>query len=114
MDVFIYIYTFKFMFIFNLEHTEIQFGGIHVGYSPSGLRVSQFARRSMRLKEVIFAGTTDMTLRNYYKFLQKLQISLLAKKYCIFTHNCRHISLRLLQELKCDEGTGSFKLKRLS
>ena len=109
MDVYIYIYSFTFLWLFELEHTEIQFGWYHVGFGPKGLHISQFAPR-MKLKRIIYAGTSNMTMRNYFDFLRKLEISLIAKKYCFFRNNCRHVTRDILQELHCDQENGEQKL----
>ena len=106
MEVFIYVYTFRFMLFFTLEHTEVRFGPVHVGYSPSGLRVSDFSNRNMSLKTIIFGGSSDLTLREFYVYLRELRIILESQKYCLFFHNCRHVSLKILQVLDCAEGQG--------
>ena len=104
MDAFLYVYTFKF-FIFTLEHTEIQYGTVHAGYCPNGLRVSHLGR-SMKLKRIIYAGTSDVSLQNYFRFLRDLQIITAGRKYCLFKYNCRHISYQILEKLGCHESEG--------
>ena len=105
MDIYIYVYTFKFLWFFNLLHTEIKYGGYYVGYGPHGLNVSQFAPR-MKLKRIVYAGNSNTTMQDYVKLIQKLEISLYGKKYCFFTNNCRHITLQILQGMRCDQNDG--------
>ena len=111
MEIFIYVYTFRFMLFFKLTHTEIRFGPIFVGYSPAGLRVSDFSNRDMRLKTIIYAGTSDLTLRQFYGYLRELRIILESRRYCLFFGNCRHVSLRILSVLGCQNSQGKNFLK---
>ena len=106
MDVFIYIYTFKFFIFFTLEHTEIRYGPIFIGYSPSGLRVSNIPNRTMRLKSILHAGSSDITMGNFYTYLRELHIILETRNYCLFYANCRHVTLRILEKLQCEETIG--------
>ena len=108
MDAFVYIYTFNFLLFFTLEHTEIQYGSVHVGYGPNGLRVSQMSR-SMKLKRIIYAGSSDVTTQNYYQMLRELHIITAGKKYCLFKYNCRHVSYYILEKIGCHESEGKIK-----
>ena len=107
MEAYVYIYTFTFLLFFKLQHTEIRYGTVHVGYGPNGLRVSQIARRSMKLKRIIYAGSSDVTMEKYFKILRALQIIVASKKYCLFRHNCRHISIHVLTKLGCNDSEGN-------
>ena len=126
MDAFVYVYTFQFLYFFELEHTEIQYQNVYVGYSPSGmvsftilgistenqrklligLRVSNMADRSKRLKRIIYAGQSTLSIRQYFVYLRELQIILDNKHYCLFTFNCRHVSLQILNRLGCHNNEG--------
>ena len=106
MEIYIYVYTFQFMLFFKLIHTEVRFGPVFVGYSPSGLRVSDYSNRNMHLIKIIYAGTSDLTLRQFYGYLRELRIILESKKYCLFFGNCRHVTLKILQVLGCRNGEG--------
>ena len=94
------------MLFFKLIHTEVRFGPVFVGYSPSGLRVSDYSNRNMHLIKIIYAGTSDLTLRQFYGYLRELRIILESKKYCLFFGNCRHVTLKILQVLGCRNGEG--------
>ena len=107
MEVYVYVYTFRFLIFWNLQHTEIRFGPIFVGYSPLGLRVSNFSNQNMKLKTVIYAGTSNITLREFYEYLRELRIVLESKKYCLFFGNCRHVSLKILRVLGCTNSQGN-------
>ena len=114
MDIFIYVYTFRFMIFFRLIHTEIRFGPVYVGYNPSGLRVSDFSNRNMCLKEIIYAGTSDVTLQQFYGYLRELRIILESRNYCIFFANCRHVSLKILRVLGCRNGHGKILIEKFT
>lgn len=125
MDAYVYVYTFQFLYFFRLEHTEIQYSNIYVSYSPSGkslivlrvemiiwfelfkgLRVSNYADRTKTLKRIIYAGESTLSLQQFFVYLRELQTILDNKKYCIFTFNCRHVSLQVLNRLGCYENEG--------
>ena len=107
MEIYIYVYYIQFLLFFRLEHTEIRFGPIFVGYGPSGLRVSNFARRDLELKTIMYAGNSDMTLREFYVYLRELRIVLESKKYCLFFWNCRHITHKIIVMLNCQDSQGN-------
>ena len=106
MEIYIYIYTFKILIFFTLEHTEVRYGPIFIGYSPTGLRVSNIPNRTMRLKTILHGGTSDMTIANFYHYLRELHIILESKPYCLFYFNCRHVTIRILNKLECQDMTG--------
>ena len=108
MDIFIYVYTIQFLLFFKLEHTEVRYGPVHIGYGPAGLRVSNISNRNMKLKTIIHAGVSEVTLGEFYSFLRELRIVLESRQYCIFYCNCRHISLRILQKLNGGNAQGNF------
>ena len=105
-NVYVYIYTFKLFFLLNVEHTEVQYGDIHIGYGPNGLRVSNIANRSMKLIRIIFAGESDLPIEDYIVFIRDLNVILQSRNYCLFYRNCRHVSQYILKKLKCTDGEG--------
>ena len=105
-NVYVYVYTFKLFFLFDVEHTEVQYGDIHIGYGPTGLRVSNIANYSMKLIRVLFAGETDLPREECIEFLRELRIILESRSYCIFNRNCRHVSRYILKKFKCVDGEG--------
>ena len=106
MDIYIYVYTFNFLLFFKFEHTEVRYGPVFIGYGPSGLRVSNISNRNMKLKTIIHAGVSEVTLEEFYGFLRELRIVLESRQYCLFFWNCRHISLKILRKLNGGNSQG--------
>ena len=86
----------------QVRELKIQFINV-----SQGLRVSNMADRTKHLKRIIYAGTSTMTRQQFFTYLRELHIILSTKEYCLFTFNCRHVSLMILNRLNCNDGQGN-------
>ena len=105
-QTFLVIYEFKLAGLIPAYHTEITIGENSFGFGDEGTEIHNIPNLDglygYKLITSIHLGTTNRTQREIRNIIRRMDQEWTADTYNIWTKNCRHYSLALVNELNCD------------